>query len=578
MTIMAGCFCLDGSTGVPSNIKMGLSNNLRRVHDSRGRIDSFEREGIYLTKWDSGAYREPAWLESFDGGVATLVGDPLFADTGQRIARAAQLERLNPFLTDAKERLSETRGSFSLAWYASDTRQLKLATDALGVRSLYYTVQRGLLIFASALRVLESIQEIDRQISIIGTTEQSIYGQPLGSRSPYEGVSVLRESEILTAGNGLISIDRYFDWSKSWSAPGNEKEAAQWLYQHFVDGVRLRVQDGERALAFLSGGMDSRAIVATLLDWNHSVVALNFSPERTQDQDFAIRFAKAAGPECQLFCLSRDDDPNFSLLAHRAKSALEKNNTYCVERPDFIWSGDGGSVGLGHVYMDDRMLDLCESNGIEAAAKYFMALHRNYLPEGILAAASRKALPESVYRNVVSEIKRYPRADIGRQIYLFLLINDQRRHLYKHFESIDEHGLEFLTPFFDTTFLAAVVATPVRWGLMHKLYSLWFDHLPTFARETPWQTYPGHASCPVSAPMNLGYQWAEKSRGSSRAFAARVELAVALGRSALEPLPKGVFSTARTWVYALLEAVGVRDGEHALRTIRTFQRIFAKSN
>jgi asparagine synthase (glutamine-hydrolysing) len=575
---MAGCFCLDGSRQIPPDIELGLSQHLRRANDGRGLIQSYKREGIYLTKWDSGAFGESAWLETSDGGVSTLVGDPIYTGTGQRIARSGQLEYLNPFLTEAKDNFAKTRGSFSLAWYEPKSGQLKLATDSLGIRPLFYTVQRGLLIFASALRILEAMPTLERRISVIGLTEQSIYGQPLGTKSPYEGISILRESEILIAVDGQVSLDRYFDWSKFDASPTNEKDAAEWLYGHFVDGVRLRAQEGEQSYAFLSGGMDSRAIVATLIGCGHSVVALNFSPDETQDQDYAVRFAEAAGQECQLFCLPRDDDPNFSILAHHAKTALEQNHQFRVERPSILWSGDGGSVGLGHVYMDEKMLKICEQNGIEEAARYFMSLHRNYLPEGILASGSRRELPEEVYRNVVNEIKRYPRPDVGRQLYLFLLINDQRRHLYKHFESIDEHGLEFLTPFFDTKFLAAIAATPVHWGLLHKLYALWFEHLPAFARDTPWQTYPGHVECPIPGPSNLGYQWAKRPDSSSKALGERLALAMALGKSVLEPLPTGVFSRGRTLIYALMAALGVRDGEHALRTIRTFQRVYTQAN
>ena len=142
-----------------------------------------------------------------------------------------------------------------------------------------------------------------------------------------------------------------------------------------------------------------------------------------------------------------------------------------VERPQVFWSGDGGSVGLGHVYMDEQMVDLCDEGRVEEAVRYFMALHGNYLPIGVLNARQRKALPETIYNNVLAEVRRYPRPDVGRQIYIFLLMNDQRRHLFKHFESIDEHGLEFLTPFFDTVFLRAVATTPVRWGILHRLYA-----------------------------------------------------------------------------------------------------------
>lgn len=577
MTIVAGYFCISDAVDVPPTMEQEVRSALRRVHDSRGHLTVARRAGFYLCKWDSGAFGEPAWQESEQGGISTLVGDPLFSDTGERQHRSNQLECLNLFLDGIDQKLARTRGSFSLICYSEERRELRIATDILGVRSLYYTVQNGLLIFASAIRILEAIPSIKRRISIIGTAEQCIYGQPLGERSPYEEISILREAERLTAGKGKLTVTNYFNWSQSSTYVGTEEQAAEQLYRHFLDGVKLRALPGERAIAFLSGGMDSRAIVATLMAAGHPVVALNFSPEGSQDKDYAEQFAEAAGPNCLLYC-QRVEDPNFSLLAAKTKDSLERGSLAGVQRPNVVWSGDGGSVGLGHVYMDEKMVDVIESDGIEKAAEYFMALHRNQLPVGVLEAPWRKHLPEEIYRNVLAEIGRYPCTDIGRQLYLFLLINDQRRHLYVHLESIDEHGLEFLTPFFDSVFLRAVAATPVRWGLLHRLYARWFTHLPKFAQTTPWQTYPGHVECPIKCQKDLSYQWSGTVTRSSGPVTERLPLAWQLAKSSCAPQSCNLFSRTRTLSLALLELFGMRNSQHALRTIQTFRTILARTN
>lgn len=577
MTIIAGYFCLDESTSPPTTLASEIRAALRRVDDARGQIYSAKRSGFFVTKWDSGAFSEPAWSESAGGDVSTLAGDPLLSPSNERFPRSLQLDALNLFRPDADARLSTTRGSFSLLSYSASPKALRLATDVLGVRSIYYTVQNGVLIFASALRILETVPSIRRELSIVGTAEQCIYGQPLGARSPYKGIAILREAEVLDAGDGKIKVARYFDWSQPAPNSGNEDEAAARLYQNFLDGVRLRALSNERAFAFLSGGMDSRAIVATLLACGHPVVALNFSPDGSQDQDYAVRFTAAAGGDCELHCHPRDSDPNFSLLAYKSRSSLDKECLAAIPRPEVMWSGDGGSVGLGHVYMDERMIDLIERQGIEPAVEYFMALHRNYLPVGLLEAPWRDDLPDEIYRNVLAEVSRYPCADIGRQLYLFLLINDQRRHLYKHFESIDEHGLEFLTPFFDSVFLRSVAATPVRWGLMHRLYAKWFTHLPAFAQSTPWQTYPGHVECPVKCEKTLSYQWS-KAAPTARPAMERLAQAWSLIKTSNTPLPSRLFSRTRTLALTALQLVGMHNCGHALHTIQTFQRIQARTN
>lgn len=577
MTIIAGYFGI-GDAVDALTLEQEIRSALRRVDDARGRVTTAKKPGLYLCKWDSGAFGEPAWRESEQGELSTLVGDPLFSETVERRNRSEQLESLNLFRDGADQKLASARGSFSLVCYSEERGELRIATDILGIRSLYYTVQNGLLVFASAIRILEAIPTIKRRISIIGTAEQCIFGQALGARSPYEEISILREAECLKAGKGGVTVTSYFDWSQSATYVGTEEQAAQQLYCYFLDGVRLRALPTERTIAFLSGGMDSRAIVATLMAAGHSVLALNFSPDGSQDQDYAVRFAEAAGPDCQLYCRPRDDDPNFSLLAAKTKASLEDGCLAGVQRPNVLWSGDGGSVGLGHVYMDEKMIDVIESAGIDKAAEYFMVLHRKQLPLGVLEPHWRDQLPDDIYRNVLAEIRRYPCTDTGRQLYLFLLINDQRRHLYKHFESIDEHGLEFMTPFFDSVFLRAVAATPVRWGVLHRLYAHWFTHLPQFAQTTPWQTYPGHVACPIKCQKDLSYQWSGTVTNSSGPIAERLPLAWQLAKSSCDPLSANLFSRTRTLSLALLELLGMRNSRHALRTIQTFRSILARTN
>lgn len=225
MTIIAGYFSIGDATNVPQTLEQEVRSALRRVDDARGHLKVARRPGFYLCKWDSGAFGEPAWQESELGEISTLVGDPLFSETGERRHRSEQLESLDLFLDGIDQKLASTRGSFSLVCYSEERRELRITTDILGVRSLYYTVQNGLLFFASAIRILEAIPTIKRRISIIGTAEQCIYGQPLGARSPYEEILILREAEVLTASKGELTVTSYFDWSQSSPYAGTEEQA-----------------------------------------------------------------------------------------------------------------------------------------------------------------------------------------------------------------------------------------------------------------------------------------------------------------------------------------------------------------
>ena len=585
MTLFAGVFNRSAQREVPPAWVDDLTRHLCRsgLSDALGQPlgtrQIHRAEGFFMTHWDSGAFGEAAWRETPDGSVSTLVGDPLLAENEVRLARAQQLAQLAPvgqLLGGAQ--LARCRGTFACLHFDAPSHTLQLATDALGLRPVYYVEQDGWLIFSSTLRVLEAMQGVNKTLSQLGMAELSAFTYPLGDRTPFEGIKRLREGELLSASRSDVSLENTVDWLTPGASAETPAAAAAHIYAVFDAAVCLRAGADQTVYSFLSGGMDSRAIVANLLSSGREVVAMNFSAPSSQDEHYAQQFAAAAGPGCHLHSLPGGHFPNFSLLALHAKTTLEQAGPTGVERPRQLWSGDGGSVGLGHVYLDERLLDLAEQGDVAQAVRYFLASNRIGLSTGILSSATRHRLPHMLFEGVVQEVNRYPRHDLGRRLYLFLLFNDQRRHLHQHFESIDQHGLELLTPFFDALFLQAVAATPVRWGVLHRLYAHFFAQLPRFARQTPWQTYPGHEACPVQGADALqggDYQWAPvRDRQALRARLRSAWQLVGAVRVGQKPL---VFSRPRVWLAALGHALGLRDSRYVLARLALYQRHLAQT-
>jgi len=577
MTIFAGALSLK-SNAVPASLKASLRLNLRSVKDDSGKWREHDQDPFFLIKWDSGAFAEPAWHETPEGSVSALAGDPLLIDADCRLSRAQQLDRLAPISAPMSDtEFSQCRGSFALVRYLANEKSLCLATDAVGLRSIYYVVQDGLLVFATALRVLEAIPEIRKQLSVLGMAELSAFLFPLAERTPYDGINILRECQLLSASSSGVALRNYYDWAIPEASSSNATEAAAQLYATFHEAVRIRAGEDKRVYSFLSGGMDSRAIVATLIGMGRQVEALNFSDGASQDQRYAELFAVEAGSRCHLHFLPGGIFPNFSFLALSAKTELERREPTSVDRPQMIWSGDGGSVGLGHVYMDELMLDYGARGDVKGAIKHFLDFNGIALSSHVLKASARERLPQLMFDSVLSEVNRYPREDIGKRIYLFLLFNDQRRHLFKHYETIDQHGLELLTPFFDAKFLKAVAATPASWGVQHRLYVQFFEHLPELALRTPWQTYPGHQPCPLPGDPNASYQWASTVGPHKEGFIARSQLAMKMLQAFNSRTHPQVFSQPRIWMAALLHALGLRDCRHILQRLQLYRRLDANT-
>jgi asparagine synthase (glutamine-hydrolysing) len=172
MTVFAGVFCMSPEVRAPQELKNGLSLNVSRAGKNTGQWKTHDSTRLFLTKWDSGAFDEPAWRTDSDGAICALAGDPLLTDNGQRLPRHQQLRHLAPEAEAPHDKaFAQCRGSFAFVHYSAVREELHIATDAVGLRSVYYTIQDGLLVFSTALRVLEAIPAIRKNLSTLGMAE-----------------------------------------------------------------------------------------------------------------------------------------------------------------------------------------------------------------------------------------------------------------------------------------------------------------------------------------------------------------------------------------------------------------------
>jgi hypothetical protein len=235
--------------------------------------------------------------------------------------------------------------------------------------------------------------------------------------------------------------------------------------------------------------------------------------------------------------------------------------------PGLIWSGDGGSVGLGYVYLNHSIVSRAGSGNLEGAARELLRLNHLEVPNLVLRSRFRRQARNLVHQNVMCELQRGDRPDPWRP-YFFLLFNDQRRHLATHFEDIDQHRLEFQLPFFDAEFLKTVSTLSASDCVGHAAYMRWFQHFPETAYAVPWQTYPGHEPCPVAASRGLSSQW---ENGKSKLEPPERDLESA--RNALAALEAGaeqeIFRPAVVRTAMMLHKLGFGDYAYVFDWIET---------
>ena len=576
MTLWAGCYSRNPRVSLPLELLESIRRVVSRVPDETIQQSGNERCAVFTA--DVAYPRGSSIRTDGAGSFTSIAGDPLPDPDEQHGDRDTAIDALHSAW--AREDWSATaayHGTFCGVHYSAATHTLALVADKMGVRPVYYASTDDFVFFAGAQRVLESLAALPKRIDVRGVIELATLGYPLGARSPYSNIAVLRGGEVVGASDGRVWQRRYWRWDDvPLAAPRDEAVVAREVYDRFARAVADRRRGERVAAAFLSGGLDSRAIVAELRRAGVKTYTFNFASQHTQDQEFATAFAKASGAEHSQLPLP-PGAPRWSFLMSRAWEERRRRGVDAIAHPQIVWSGDGGSVGLGHVYMTPSMVALLRRGDRVGAVREFTAAHsfhvarRLWQPEA-RSCAGHAGAGDAVEAGILEELEDIQCEDRGRDLHVFLLQNDQRRHLTTHFEDLDLHRLEFHLPFFDGRLLESIIASPLDLGLRHRLYNLMLPHFIPAVLEVPWQAYDGHEPCPIPVAAPLVRQW---SRAQLRANvrAERRSLVAQVSEILDAPdFPDALLDKRFVRNAALIHRLGIRDLAYALKAAATVYR------
>ena len=159
------------------------------------------------------------------------------------------------------------RGMFAFALWDRGRQTLFLARDRLGIKPLYYAwLKDGSLIFASELKALELHPALPRAMDPAAIEDYFAYGYVPEPRTIYGAVRKLPAGHRLTVRRGAARPDPVQYWDVPF-VPGHfpdARAAGEELIERLREAVRLRLIAEVPLGAFLSGGVDSSAVVALM--------------------------------------------------------------------------------------------------------------------------------------------------------------------------------------------------------------------------------------------------------------------------------------------------------------------------
>ena len=173
------------------------------------------------------------------------------------------LRAYRDFGVDAFRKL---RGMFALAIWDNQTQSLVLARDPLGIKPLYYYASKNQFVFASELRALLASDLIPRRLSAAGLDSYLANGSVEAPLTIIEGIKQLLPGHVLRVRSQpqIEMTDTEFSTRTPQSVEKSREDAVARLRHELEESVRLHLVSDVPLGVFLSGGMDSSALVALM--------------------------------------------------------------------------------------------------------------------------------------------------------------------------------------------------------------------------------------------------------------------------------------------------------------------------
>jgi asparagine synthase (glutamine-hydrolysing) len=246
-------------------------------------------------------------------------------------------------------------GMFAFALWDRNRQKLFLARDRLGIKPLYYAVlPDGWLIFASELKALLIHPRLPRDIEPTAVEDYFTFGYVPDPRTILKNAAKLAPAHVLGIERGRTVPSPREYWSLSFEPRnGNVPDTGAALIEGLKQSVDYRLMSDVPLGAFLSGGVDSSAVVAMMAGLKDDPVntcSISFGDSKYDEAAYAAQVAKRYNTDHRV---ERVDADQFDLIdtlvraydePYADSSAIPTYNVCALARKQVtvVLSGDGG--------------------------------------------------------------------------------------------------------------------------------------------------------------------------------------------------------------------------------------------
>jgi asparagine synthase (glutamine-hydrolysing) len=274
-----------GLTGIfeyqrPTEISKDLVRRMNETIVHRGPDD----EGIFVGPGIGLGFRRLSIIDlsgghqpisNEDGSIWVMLNGEIYnypelrkemLDKGHKLATRSDTETIVHLYEEyGEDCFARLRGMFAVVIWDSNQRKLLMARDRVGKKPLFYSADSKRVLFGSELKALLAGDDLSRDMDPQALCDYFSFGYIPAPKTIYRSVRKVLPGHYITVSNdGSLSEKSYWRLSFGETEDLSEADWCERIHHELCEATRIRLMSDVPLGAFLSGGLDSSAVVATM--------------------------------------------------------------------------------------------------------------------------------------------------------------------------------------------------------------------------------------------------------------------------------------------------------------------------
>lgn len=381
------------------------------------------------------------------------------------------------------------KGAFNIIIWDGNEKKLTIINDRYGLRPMYYAQGKNRLYLASEVKAILACNDVSKNVDHSAIASLFFFGFVMENKTYFESIKLLPPASLLVFKNKGISISNYWDFNFLDRDKGKTQDYyEQKLGRLILQAIERHTKDGARITVPLSGGLDSRTILASIPKEYYPINTVTFGTEDMDDVKIARQVSDALGGNHHYLEISPQD------IISNAKKIVNITDGMI----SFLHST--GNMKLESIR---DYTDVC-LDGMQPFGSFFSPfaifkskeklLIADYLFQPIAKDLAKSLFIPSYYRKIrdypreiIRNISRKCKSTSASSIIDYSIATQYVRRFVNYGNLVKRTHVEVRSPFFDNDLVDFIVNTPPHERRYQYLYTRTFSQLFPQLAKIPWE-------------------------------------------------------------------------------------------